>query len=348
MQQPRLILGIGELLWDIFPSDTSRAPVPANGSAPMACASVEPCGISASVKRLGGAPANFAVLAARLGSHAAILSRIGRDELGRAAISELEPLPADTSFLQIDSKYESGRVTVSFADGQPRYEIHNPAAWDFMELSDRWVRLAERASAVCFGTLAQRSSQSRQTIQTLVAQTGSACLRILDINLRPPFDSVEPVEESLELATVVKMNDTELVEVIDSLGLGSVEEDLPAAHPGKDRSLSTDSLRLGAQRLLAEFPLLKLVAVTRGSCGSLLVTRSEWHEHPGYAVEVADTVGAGDAFTAALTHYMLLGAGLATLNEAGNRWGSWMASQYGAMPDLPADKRMQITTAIED
>ena len=88
-------------------------------------------------------------------------------------------------------------------------------------------------------------------------------------------------------------------------------------------------LRLDAERLLDEFPSLGMVAVTRGGNGSVLVTREEWHEHPGIRVKVADTIGAGDAFTAALTHYMLRGADLATLNEAGNRWGAWVASQVG-------------------
>jgi fructokinase len=347
MQQPRLILGIGELLWDLFPCETSRAPLPAHGSASDEHSSLKPDNISASMQRLGGAPANYAVMAARLGNHAAILSRIGRDDLGRQAMSALEQLPTDTSFVQIDAKHETGRVTVSSEDGEPRYEIHQPAAWDFMELSDRWVEMAERADAVCFGTLAQRSSQSRQTIQTLVAQTKTTCLRILDINLRPPFYSHESIEESLELASVVKLNNSELVEVMDCLGLGS-NEDLQAAQTDVDRSSSTGRLRIDAQRLLAEFPELNLVAVTRGSRGSLLVTRNEWHEHPGFAVEVADVVGAGDAYAAALTHYLLLGANLATLNEAGNRWGSWMASQSGAMPELPDDMRDQITAAIEN
>ena len=100
-------------------------------------------------------------------------------------------------------------------------------------------------------------------------------------------------------------------------------------------------------RLLAEFPTLQMVAVTRGGAGSLLVTREEWDEHPGVTVQVADTIGAGDAFTAAMTHYLLRGAGLSALNEAGNRWGSWVASQSGAMPPLPEAVRLSIATAIE-
>jgi fructokinase len=307
LNEPHLILGVGELLWDMLPQG----------------------------HRLGGAPANFTVMAGRLGSHAAILSRIGRDDLGREAVRQLDPLPADTSFLQIDPAHETGRVTVVFTNGQPTYTIHQPAAWDFMELSDEWVQLAERADAICFGSLAQRGLESRQTIQTLAAQASSRCIRVFDVNLRAPFFSSEVIQESLELAAVVKMNDAEVPLVLSLLGL-----------PGEE-DRSTENLRLGAERLLSEFPTLQMVSVTRGEYGSLLVTRDEWHEHPGFPVKVADTIGAGDAFTAAMIHYMLRGADLATLNEAGNRWGGWVASQSGAMPPLAEAVRMEINAAIE-
>jgi fructokinase len=307
LKEPHLILGIGELLWDMLPEGP----------------------------RLGGAPANFSVMAGRLGNHSAILSRIGRDDLGREAVHRLDPLSADTSFLQIDPVHDTGRVTVSFNNGQPEYTIHQPAAWDSMELSDEWVRLAERADAICFGSLAQRSIESRQTIQTLAAQTSSRCIRIFDVNLRPPFYSSEVIQESLELATVMKMNDAEVPQVLALLGI-----------PGEEGA-TLDNLRLGAGRMLAEFPTLQLVAITCGAHGSLLVTREEWHRHSGFPIKLADTIGAGDAFTAAIAHYLLRGAELALLNEAGNRWGSWVASQSGAMPSLSEATRAEIETAIE-
>lgn len=269
MKEPHLVLGIGELLWDVLPDGP----------------------------RLGGAPANFTVMSGRLGSHAVILSRIGRDDLGREAIRLLDPLPADTSFVQIDPAHETGRVTVSLKEGQAEYTIHQPVAWDSMELSNEWVKLAERADALCFGSLAQRSVDSRQTIQTLAAQSPSRCVRIFDVNLRPPFYSSEVVQESLELATVLKMNDAEVPLVLALLGM-PVEE-----------SGASGSLRLSAARLLREFPALEMVAVTRGGHGSLLVKREQWHEHPGFPVKVKDTIGAGDAFTAALAHYLLAALG---------------------------------------
>jgi fructokinase len=305
--ESHLILGLGELLWDILPEGA----------------------------QLGGAPANFSVMAARLGDHVAILSRIGRDDLGRSAMDLLDALPADASPVQVDPIHETGQVTVEILGGQPSYTIHHPSAWDFLELSDEWVRLAERADAICFGSLAQRCLHSRQTIQTLAAQTSSTCQRVFDVNLRAPFFSSEVIQESLELATVIKMNDAELPQILGLLGLP------PDEGPAGDR------LRLGAARLLEEFPALEMVAITRGGHGSLLVRRKEWHEHPGIPVQVADTVGAGDAFTAALTHYLLRGADLAALNEAGNRWGAWVASQPGAMPALRDEVKTKITASIE-
>jgi fructokinase len=316
--EPHLILGIGELLWDFLPSKAGTNGTP-----------VKPVG------SLGGAPSNFTVMAGRLGSHAVVLSRIGRDDLGRDAIATLDPLPADTGFLQVDLNHPTGIGTVNFKDGQPQFVIHEPAAWDFMELTDDWVRLAERADAICFGSLAQRALESRQTIQTLAAQTKSECIRVFDVNLRPPFYSSEVVQESLELATVMKMNDAEVQLVLGLLGL-----------PTND-CYDPQGLRCGAERLLSEFPTLRLVAITRGDKGSMLVTPEGAHEHPGVPTKVADTVGAGDAFTAAMTTYLMRGANLATINEAGNRWGSWVASQVGAMPPLPADLPARMQSMIE-
>lgn len=307
MAEPRLILGIGELLWDLLPDGP----------------------------RLGGAPANFTVMAGRLGNHAAILSRIGRDALGRKAVEALDLLPADIGHLQVDPFHETGRVAVSIHHGQPDYVFHQPAAWDFLELSDDWVQMAERADAICFGTLAQRSTTSRQTIQELASETSSECLRIFDVNLRAPLYTAEIVQESLELATVVKMNEAEMPLVLALLGF--------SANEGSDSS----GLRVAAERLLAEFPDLQLVAITRGHNGSLLIKREAWDQHPGIAVQVADTIGAGDAFTAAMTHYLLRGADLHRLNEAGNRWGAWVASQSGAMPPLPDTARAAIEHDIE-
>jgi fructokinase len=320
LNEPHLVLGIGELLWDMV--EDGPVLVEQHGVPPRPSVS------------LGGAPANFTVMAGRLGNRAVLLSRIGRDELGRKAVEQLETIPADPSYLQVDPVHETGRVSVNMHSGQPSYIIHRPAAWDYLELSDDWVRLAERADVFCFGSLAQRCLESRQTIQTLAAQTTSKCIRVFDVNLRAPFYSSEVIQESLELATILKMNDAEVPLVLEMLGLPVLDGPV------------TDQLRQGAEGLLNEFPTLQMVAVTCGAEGSLLVRRDEWHKHPGRPVKVADTIGAGDAFTAAIAHYLLRGASLAKLNEAGNRWGGWVASQAGAMPALPDAARAEIESAI--
>lgn len=309
------ILGIGELLWDMLPERP----------------------------QLGGAPANYTVMAGRLGDRAAILSRIGKDDLGRDALKLLKRFPVDCGHLQLDPEQATGHVTVTLQDAQASYTIHQPVAWDFLELTDAWLDLVVEADAVCFGSLAQRSEQSRKTIQALVQATSPACKRIFDVNLRPPFYNEETVRESVKLATVVKMNDAEVPQVLRLLRLASPESATSQSNP----SQTTGELLMDANRLLGTFPNLNLVAITRGGEGSLLVGRSEWHQHPGISTRVADTIGAGDAFTAAMTHYLLRGAPLRTLNEAGNRWGSFVASQSGAMPKIDAETVQRIASEIE-
>lgn len=295
------ILGVGELLWDMLPEGP----------------------------QLGGAPANFTVMASRLGNHATIISRIGSDSLGQQALDLLRPFPVDSSQLQIDPEQPTGKVTVHLQNGQPSYTIHQPVAWDFFELTEAWLTAAKQADAVCFGSLAQRSDQSRKTTQALLRATRPECQRIFDVNLRAPFYTAAVVRDSLGQASVMKMNDIEVPQVLELLSLPP-----------------SSSLQEGAERLLEEFDALRLVAITCGGEGSLLVSRSEWHRHPGVPAKVADTIGAGDAFTAAMTTYLLRGAPLPVLNEAGNRWGSFIASQSGAMPPIAPEVLDRITREI--
>jgi fructokinase len=280
--------------------------------------------------QLGGAPANFTVMVGRLGDRATMLSRIGNDALGERALEVLRPFPVDCGQLQMDTTQPTGRVTVKLEDGQPSYTIHQPVAWDYFEVTQGWRDAAAWADAVCFGSLAQRSERSRQTIRALVRATRPQCQRIFDVNLRAPFYSAEIVRESVQLASVVKMNDVEVPLVLELLGLS------PAA-----------SLRAGAERLLEKFPQLTMVAITRGGQGSLLVGQSDWVEHTGIPAQVADTIGAGDAFTAAITHYLLRGAPMEMLSEAGNRWGSYVASKSGAMPAIDQETLLRITREME-
>ncbi len=306
MTEPRCIVGLGELLWDMLPQGP----------------------------QLGGAASNFAVMAARLGDRGVAATRIGTDPLGREATAFLKTTPLDTQYIQEDFSRVTGTVTVALEDGQqPRYTIHEPVAWDFLEFTPHWLALAEQADAVCFGTLAQRSPASRRTIESFLHETRPDCVRIFDVNLRAPFFNAEIVETSLEFATIFKLNADEMPQVLSLL-------DFPDA-----AGTTPDFLLNGARQIVDQFPV-KLVAITLGAQGSLLVTGNQVDRHPGYPAKVADTVGAGDAFTAALTHYYLRGAPLSQLNAAGNCWGAWVASHSGAMPPLPDAEREAVTRQI--
>jgi len=305
--EQRVVVGLGELLWDLLPEGA----------------------------RLGGAPANFAVMAGRLGDRAVVASRVGADAPGTQALDALEALPAESGFLQCDTEYATGTVTVVFRDGEPEYTIHAPAAWDRLTLTPEWRELARTADAVCFGTLAQRAEVSQGTIRAFLDETRRECVRVFDVNLRAPFWSGEVLRDSLGRATILKLNAGELRHVL--MGTG--------ADPYPTKVQDDDALLSGAQRLLERYPV-EMVCITMGARGSLLVTRKGHDRHHGLAARVQDTVGAGDAFTAALTHYYLEGAPLAVLNEAGNRWGAWVASQRGGMPAMKAETLERLSGEI--
>lgn len=295
MSGQNTICGLGELLWDLLPSG----------------------------ERLGGAPANFTVMAARLGNRGVIASRLGADRLGTRALAELKQFPVDLGYLQTDPVQPTGTVGVEIMAGEPHYLIHEPVAWDAMEWTPQWRALATEVDAVCFGSLAQREPASRETIRSFVSATRPGCVRVFDVNLRAPYFSARLIAESLQLATVFKLNESEVPIVLRLLGGPSMA--------GTEQTEA--ALRSASRWLLERYPM-KLVAITMGPHGSLLVTHEEHDRHMGLKTTVADTVGAGDAFTAALVDAYLRGASLYKMNDAGNRWGSWVASRPGAMPEL--------------
>jgi fructokinase len=229
-------------------------------------------------------------------------------------VQRFDHLGLDGSYLQRDNQHRTGTATVEVGpDGQPRFDITRDVAWDFIEWTALAEALAKRADAVCFGSLSQRGLRSRETIQRFIAETRNDAVRVFDANLRQAFYSADVLTRSAEAATILKLNHEEIPILLQALGG-------PAG----------DALR--SARWLCRRFALKLVCVTRGSSGSLLVSNSEHSEHSGFTVAVADTVGSGDAFTATLVHHYLRGSNLATANEAANRMGSWVASQRGATP----------------
>jgi fructokinase len=298
LSEKRIVVGLGELLWDLLPAG----------------------------KQLGGAPANFAYITSLLGDEGIPASRLGEDGLGAEAIHRLGQLGLSTEFIQKDAQHPTGTVIVEVdSTGQPRFEITESVAWDFLAWTPLWQTLATRADAVCFGSLAQRSETSRATIRNFLRATRPDALRVFDVNLRQTFFTAQVLLESMELASIVKLNHEELPRIMRLLELADQDQDK------KDRDKKDRSEEDSARRLLSSCDL-KLVCVTRGTNGSLLVSPDESSEHPGFKVKVADTVGAGDAFTAALVHGYLRKESLTQINETANRVGAWVASQSGATP----------------
>jgi len=283
VRQKFTTIGLGEVLWDLLPSG----------------------------KQLGGAPTNFAYISTLLGDRGVVASRVGDDELGRKAAARLKKLGVKTSYLQGDPEYPTGTVGVLLQrGGQPQFTIHESVAWDFLSWTENWKKLAGEADAVCFGTLAQRSAQSRGTIAKFLRATSG--IRVFDVNLRQDFYTAEILRRSISMVTIVKMNHDELPVVLKLLKL------MPRRG------------EFSVKRLLEFGP--KLVCITRGNRGSLLLTETASDEHPGFSVRVRDTIGAGDAFTAGLVHEYLRGAMLDKMNDTANRIASWVASRAGGTP----------------
>ena len=288
------VVGLGEVLWDILPE--------------RAC--------------LGGAPANFAYIATLLGDQGIVASRVGMDARGVEALRRMKELGLVISHVQTDREHPTGTVKVELDDkGQARFEIAYPVAWDFLDWTGDWHSLAEVTDAVCFGSLAQRSEANRATIQRFLGAVPARAVKVFDVNLRQSYYSQEILAQSMKAADIVKLNDEELPKIISLSGF---------PHSSRHSSPHKDE-RSSAQRLMEAYEL-KLVCVTRGGQGSLLMRGREVSEHPGFPVKVADTVGSGDAFTAGLVHEYVRGASLEQMNEVANRVGAWVASEVGAMP----------------
>lgn len=271
-------------------------------------------------RQLGGAPANFTYHATARGADTRLVSRVGRDALGHETLERLTQLGVSTECVEVDDQLPTGSVGVTVnADGQPHYEIFENVAWDAIRGEAAAQRAVAGADAVCFGSLAQRNAVSRASIQALVSAAPATALRIFDINLRQHYHSREVIEHSLALANVLKVNDAELPRLAEWLAL-------------------TGDVRAQIQQLASRFSL-RAVALTRGGDGSLLFADGRWSEHPGVATTIADTIGAGDSFTAAMTLGLLKGWELDRINDHANRLAAFVCSQAGATPSLPESFR---------
>lgn len=284
------IVGIGEVLWDCLPEG----------------------------RKLGGAPANFAYHVGQFGWQSSVVSAVGNDALGDEILQIFKEAKLANDIARVNQPTGTVQVTLS-ADGIPSYEICENVAWDNIPWTDELVALAARTKAVCYGSLAQRSAVSRNTIMRFIASMDEDTERIYDINLRQHFYNLQIVEESLRCATILKLNDDEIGVVSKLLGLfdGSLEEQ--------------------CRQILMLYPKLRIVILTCGSIGSYVFTANETSYIPTPKVEVADTVGAGDSFTATFVAQILAGK---TIREAHNKAvavSAYVCTQNGAMPVIPSE-----------
>lgn len=288
------VLCIGEILWDSLPEGLF----------------------------LGGAPLNVAAGLVQWGIPALMASAVGDDQLGREIIRRVKSIGLPTASIQIHHRLPTGFVRVTLdAQGSPTFDIVAPSAWDEIEARADLLQVAEKADAVVFGSLVQRSPVSRETILA-VARAASLC--VFDINLRPPFVDRAVVQEGLRLADVVKLNIDELTTLAEWFGLDDEPADL-ARRLANDHSIAT-------------------ICVTRGAAGAFLIHHDHVYTHPGCPVSVADAVGAGDAFLASLLH-SILSDGLSDPSQSlarANATGAYVASRRGATPQLDHESILKL------
>jgi fructokinase len=285
-----MIVGIGEILWDVFPDGP----------------------------RFGGAPSNFCCSTAELaqgGAEVLMVSAVGDDELGHRAIDSLQEHGVNTNRVQVDRR-QTGQVLVELdAAGVASYRFAEDCAWDHLAWNEPLQQLALDCQVVCFGTLGQRGDDSRATIRKFVNTTSHDTYRILDVNLRAPFFDDQVIRDSLTLANVLKLNDDELPQLARLCGAAGTDVEI-------------------LQQLADQFQL-RCVALTRGADGAVIVRGKEISDLPGTAVEVADTVGAGDAFTAALALGLLAQRDVQQINRHAIAVASYICSQTGATAGFP-------------
>ena len=282
------VAGIGEILWDMLPDG----------------------------KKLGGAPANFAYHTQSMGANSIVISAVGDDPLGKEILDQLNLIHLETSYIEISPFHPTGTVEVKLdSSGKPDFIIHKDVAWDYIPFTQNVKDLAEELDAICFGSLAQRSDISRQSIGQMLRSTSEHCLRIFDINLRQEYYNFDIINESLRYANCLKLNEDEFPLVAEMFSISGSEEYI-------------------LNEIITRFEL-KIIALTKGEEGSILHTREESSFLKSVKVNVIDTVGAGDAFTAALGLGFLQNLSLQKIHEQATHLSAYVCTQNGATPVLP-------------
>jgi len=271
-------------------------------------------------RKLGGAPANFAYHVNQLGGVGIPVSRVGNDSLGREALDILQANKVSIDHISIDSVRPTGTVAAVVDEaGIATYTFPDDVAWDFIAMVEADIALAASADVICFGTLAQRASISRKAVRNFLLHAPDA-LKVYDINLRQDFYTPDRIRNSLDMADVLKINDDELALIIEMF-------DLPLGE------------RMALDELIDRHGL-KLAVLTRGSEGALILSPDDVSDLPGVPTSVVDTIGAGDSFTAAMALAYLHGKSLDEINRYATRVAAYVCGQAGAMPEMPAEFRI--------
>ncbi|MFP4621985.1 MAG: carbohydrate kinase family protein [Bacteroidales bacterium] len=272
----------------------------------------------------GGAPMNVALHLKKLGMNVKFASRIGSDPLGKELKDYLDSVAFPDYLLQKDDDHPTGTVQVDLSDSNdPKYDIVLPSAWDYIEMTENLKQIADKSEIVVYGSLASRNEVSRNTLQEILA--GHDTYNVLDINLREPHYTKEQIKILMDKADLVKMNEKELNILTDwftDKGVDMKEED--------------------QVKLLSSTFDCPVVCVTKGENGAVLLYEGNYYRHPGYRVELADAVGSGDAFLAALL-YGYLGKGSPEKMLAyACATGAYVASESGANPEYDIQEIHQL------
>ena len=274
-------------------------------------------------RKIGGAPANFAFHAGQAGMDARVVSAVGRDAMGDETLLTLQQKGLNTDAVaRVD--FPTGVVQVTLSEGGiPQYDICEGVAWDNIPFTPALDELARNAQAVCWGSLAQRSEVSRNCIYRFLDAMPSeqGRLKVFDINLRQHFYSIDVIEASCQRANVLKINEEELVIVSELLRLGTPQVEQQC-------------------RLLMERFSLDMLVLTCGSNGSYIFTPVETSFRVTPLVQVADTVGAGDSFTATLVADLLKGEPVGVAHEHAVQLAAYVCTQQGAMAEWPEALRL--------
>ena len=282
IEKKPVVVGIGELLWDVLPTG----------------------------KRAGGAPVNFVFHATQLGAEGYAISAVGNDLAGSEILQELDRNGIGHCISRVD--YPTGNVLVELKDGIPTYNIVEGVAWDHIPLTDEAIAIMKRADAVCFGTLAQRNPDSRQTLMSLLDYAPASALRFFDINIRQHYYSEELIRDLLEKANVFKLNDEEL------------EMFRPMFHLEGDED--------SCCRQILEKNNLRYLVLTAGSRYSKIYAPDKMSMLPTPKVKVVDTVGAGDSFSGAFVCSILKGKSLEEAHQCAVETAAYVCTQEGAWP----------------